>query len=82
MTHPTTHAPTHAPTPTSMSHRPAVVSMRGGYNAWNQAFDNKLERRYPEIETIQEIEQMAAPENFIWLDWSICMDPCPLTVQE
>uniref|UniRef100_A0A7S1IQM0 Rhodanese domain-containing protein n=1 Tax=Eutreptiella gymnastica TaxID=73025 RepID=A0A7S1IQM0_9EUGL len=60
----------------------AVVSMRGGYNAWNEAFDNKLQRRYPEIETIQEIEQMAPQENIIWLDWSISLDPCPLTVNE
>lgn len=59
-----------------------AVCMRGGYNAWTCTFDDQLNRRFPDIETMAEIEAMADKDSVTWLDWEVAMDPCPLSIKE
>jgi rhodanese-related sulfurtransferase len=58
------------------------VCMRGGYNTWQVAFDQQLQRRFPDAQSVMELEAMADKDPVSWLDWATAMDPCPLKVKE
>jgi hypothetical protein len=56
-----------------------IVAVRGGFNAWNTAFDPELNRRFPDAD-VGDVERMATVDSVAWLDWAVAMDPCPLKV--
>lgn len=59
-----------------------AVCMRGGYNAWDCTFTENLDRRFPDVESMNELEAMADKDTVTWLDWEVAMDPCPLSIKE